>query len=56
MVKKYIYVAGGKAKYVKTETEDEQGNWNQDYLIKDGYWVIHEGNKHHVYYLKPFRM
>ena len=44
-----INVIGGKARYIGTEIEDENGNWNDDYNVKDGYYVIHQGNKHHIY-------
>ena len=46
-----INVAGGEAKFVKTEVEDSQGNWNDNYNVRDGYYVIHQGAKHHVYKL-----
>lgn len=51
MVKEYIDVAGGRAKFLRTETEDARGLWNDSYSTKEGYWVIHEGNLHHVYKL-----
>ena len=44
-----IRTAQGTAKYLCTEIEDKAGNWNDNYCIRDGYWVIHEGNQHHVY-------
>ena len=44
-----IRVAGGVAKYIHTETEDKNGRWNDNYYTRDGYWVLHEGNKHHIY-------
>jgi hypothetical protein len=46
---KSIRVVGGTAHYVKTEVEDSQGRWNDDYYTRDGYWVLHEGNKHYIY-------
>ena len=46
-----INVLGGTAKYVRTEVEDANGNWNDNYYTRDGYWVIHEGNEHHIYFL-----
>jgi hypothetical protein len=52
-VKPYIDVVGGRAKFVKTEIEDSLGRWNDNYYIRDGYWVIHEGKRHHVYFLMP---
>ena len=48
-VKPSIGTAAGEAFYVKTEVEDKHGRWNDDYYTRDGYWVIHEGKKHHVY-------
>lgn len=49
MPTKTIRTVAGKAKFVKTEVEDAQGNWNNNYWSYDGYYVIHEGKKHHVY-------
>lgn len=46
-----INVAGGTAHYVLTETEDSRGRWNDDYTIRNGFYVIHEGRNHHVYKL-----
>jgi len=46
-----IDVAGGSAKYVCTEIEDSRGRWNDDYNVRDGYFVIHDGENHHVYRL-----
>lgn len=54
-VKPFIDVAGGRAKFLLTEVEDSLGRWNQGYSIRDGYWVIHQGNRHHVYFLHPLR-
>jgi len=51
MVKKFIRTAQGKAKFVKTEKEDKYGRWNDNYAVRDGFFVIHNGNKHHVYKL-----
>jgi hypothetical protein len=44
-----IDTVAGKALFVRTEKEDEFGRWNDNYFTKDGYWVIHQGKKHHVY-------
>jgi hypothetical protein len=52
-VPEFIDVIGGRAKFVCTEIEDSLGRWNDDYYTTDGYWVIHQGNRHHVYFLKP---
>jgi len=49
----YIDVAGGRAKFVRTEVEDSLGRWNDEYQVRDGYWVVHAGNRHHVYFLRP---
>lgn len=48
-VARSINTVAGKAYYETTEVEDEHGNWNQRYATRDGYWVIHDGKKHHVY-------
>jgi len=48
-VQKDIQTVQGQARYVRTEVEDKSGRWNDDYATRDGYYVIHEGNKHHVY-------
>ena len=47
-----INTAAGKAYYYCTEREDSQGRWSQDWNIRDGYWVIHSGEKHYVYKIK----
>jgi len=49
-VKKTIGTADGEKKYVKTIVEDSQGRWDSSqYSIRNGYWNIHKGNKHHIY-------
>ncbi len=48
-VKPEIGTVAGTAKYIGTETEDKNGKWNDSYATKDGYWVIHSGEQHHVY-------
>ena len=48
-VKKSINTASGKAKYIGTETEDKYGRWNDRYSTRDGFWVIHDGDHHHIY-------
>ena len=51
-MEKEIKAFGKTARYLRTETEDENGNWDNSNLTAfDGYAVIHEGNKHHVYAL-----
>lgn len=49
MVDTTIDTMHGKAKYVRTEFEDAEGNFYDDYFSSDGYYLIHDGNKHHVY-------
>jgi len=44
-----ISTAEGTAYYVRTEVEDENGKWSDNYYIRDGYRVIHDGNKHYIY-------
>ena len=49
MPKPYIDTFRGKAYFVKTITEDKYGNWDDHWETIRGEFVIHEGNKHHVY-------
>ena len=49
MVKPVIETVDGLKHYYKTEVEDSDGNWNDNYSVRDGFWVIHEGKYHHVY-------
>lgn len=49
MTRKTIDTVQGTAYFVKTEKEDKSGRWNDDYETRHGYYVIHEGKKHHVY-------
>jgi len=42
-----INTVAGVAKYVCTLSDKEL--WAGDYSIKNGYWVIHKGTKHHIY-------
>jgi len=51
-VKPYIDTMDGRAQYMKTEVENAYGNWNDNYYISRGEYVIHEGQKHHVYVVK----
>jgi len=44
-----IQTADGEKKYFKTEFEDDNGKWKDNYSIKDGFWVIHDGKRHHIY-------
>ena len=46
---KTIQTVQGKAEYVKTETEDQNGRWNDNYYVRDGYYVIHRGSEHDIY-------
>ncbi len=51
----YIDTAEGRAKFIKTEVEDKDGKWNDNYQTKDGYYLIHQGDKHHVYKLESIK-
>lgn len=53
--KESIGTADGEMFYYATEIEDKNGNWNQDYTIKDGFWLIHEGKYHHIYTRKGIK-
>jgi len=45
----FINTAKGKAKLVKVEVEDGEGRWNDNYYTRDGFFVLHEGNRHLIY-------
>ena len=49
MVENTINTCQGIAQFIRTEVEDKDGKWNDNYYTRDGYYVIHEGKKHHVY-------
>jgi hypothetical protein len=50
---KTIMTAQGEAKYVRTDIEDEHERWRgMNLYTRDGFWVIHEGKKHHIYQSK----
>lgn len=54
MVKKTIQTIDGVAKFVRTDIEDKNEKWKGDNLrTKDGFYVIHVGKKHHIYFIKP---
>ena len=44
-----IRTISGEAEYIGTEIEDSNERWNDNYYTTRGYYVIHEGSKHHVY-------
>ena len=48
-IKPTIRTVAGEAEYIGTEIEDKRGRWNDNYSTRDGYYVIHHGDKHHVY-------
>jgi len=48
-IRKSIQTMDGPAYFIKTEVEDKYGCWNDNYTISSGYYVIHDGKKHHVY-------
>jgi len=53
MLKPYIHTVNGKAYFERTIIEDKYRNWDDSsYSTIRGYWVIHEGNKHHIYKIK----
>jgi hypothetical protein len=52
----YIHTFMGKAYYSHTETENKYGSWNDRWQTIHGEFVIHEGNKHHVYLIKPYSL
>ena len=39
----------GKAYYYCTEIEDKNEKWNDNYYVKDGFYVTHSGKFHYVY-------
>jgi len=49
MHEEYIDTIAGRAYFYKTITEDKYGNWDDHWSSLAGEFVIHEGNKHHVY-------
>ena len=49
MIDTTIDTVQGVAVYMCTEMEDSNERWNDDYYTSDRYYVIHEGDKHHVY-------
>ena len=49
MLNTSIHTMNGKARYICTEIEDSNGNFNDDYSTSDGYYLIHEAKHHHVY-------
>jgi len=46
---KTINTISGEALYYCTEIEDKNEKWNDDYSTTQGFYVIHRGDKHHVY-------
>ncbi len=47
-----IDTVAGPAEFVRTETEDSEGRWNDDYNVRDGFYVLHRGREHHIYKVK----
>jgi hypothetical protein len=39
----------GVAEFVKTEVEDAFGRFDDSHSTRDGFYLLHEGKKHHVY-------
>lgn len=46
---KTIGTMNGDATYLQTEIEDENGRWDDHWLMSNGEFVIHDGREHHVY-------
>jgi hypothetical protein len=53
-VKATIGSVRGPAKYEGTEVE-KHGKWSQDYWTRDGFYVLHHGEMHHIYHARPDR-
>ena len=49
-----IKTVSGTAKYLHTEVEDDNGNWNDNWWNTNGEYVRHEGRKHHVYIVRGY--
>jgi hypothetical protein len=49
--KETIGTIKGVGKYIGTEIEDDRGKWNDNFSVRDGFYVIHVGKKHHIYKL-----
>ena len=49
---KSIDTIQGKAYYYVIEIEDKNERWNDNYYVKDGFYVIHSGKFHYVYKTK----
>ena len=47
-----INTISGKATYSHTEIEDQKENWDDHWTTKNGEYVIHAENQHHVYIVK----
>lgn len=47
-----ISTISGEAEYIGTEFEDKCGRWNDNYATTDGFYVIHENDRHHIYKVK----
>ena len=45
----FINTAWGEASYHHTEVEDHNENWNDNWYMSRGEFVIHEGSHHHVF-------
>ena len=50
-MKDAIQTASGKAMFVETVVEDANGKWNDNWNVRDGFYVIHRGTEHDVYRL-----
>ena len=51
-IAKQINTAKGIAIFVRTSIEDANERWDgMNLSTKDGFYIIHNGNKHHIYTL-----
>lgn len=52
-MKKTIKTIQGEAEFVRTDIEDENEKWEgMNLSTKDGFYILHEGKKHHIYQVK----
>jgi len=51
-IDRIIYTATGDAILHAIEEEDKNGKWNDNYNVRDGFYVIHKNSIHYVYKVK----
>ena len=50
MQKQTIQTVQGIADFVRTDIEDKNENWRgMNLTTKDGFYILHEGQEHHIY-------